>query len=358
MNNASLWFTRLYAQLLALYPRRFQADFAEEMKAVFALRIKEAARAGIGQPLCLTLREMGALPLALWAAYTRERRPLIMQKRLVRWFIHEPGSWQEILLASLPFLALCLVLGTFSFKAMEAGLSPLVGLGLMGLIILALALLGIAGMLVRLPRWSMPYAGVLIAGAVFLALNLLGLQDLFFGGMQGPWWLRMAAFELLYLVVLFAATLLSLRLARKIALTSIFFEQVRKDWSLISFAMYGGAFTLVIGMYEEIANGGLYILLTILPFLFSTWVYLRQPSLRRRLTALSLGITVAMGIALVAHLLRMDLFSPAVFQVGGMVVTRSILSIFLSWLLGLGMLFVPMLLPRISFDKQAQVQTA
>ena len=52
----------------------------------------------------LGLEELRDLPLALAAAYLRERNRHKMKRNLEHWFAHEPGSGQEVLLAVLPFL--------------------------------------------------------------------------------------------------------------------------------------------------------------------------------------------------------------------------------------------------------------
>ena len=358
MNDTAFRLNRFYARLLRLYPRGYREDFADEMQEVFRLSVKDAAGRGHGQLLQLTLRELGALPLALLASYIRERRKVTMQKQLNRWFVHEAGSWQEVLLASLPFLMLCLFLGLFSFRQVEASLPSLVGLILLGVITLTLALLGIAGMLVKLPRWALPYAGVLVSGIAFLALMLPGFPDWFFGRWSAPWLLRMVTFEAVYLVVLLVALTLIVWLARKNSLTASFVEQVQKDWSLVSFAMYGGALILVMGMYEDVINAGPYLLLTTIPFFLGAWLYLRQQTIFGKMITLSLSVAVAMGIALVANGYLLGWTTAPVSEIGGLIVSRSILSVVLSWLLSEAMLFVPALLHWIPFSRRTQAPAA
>jgi len=358
MNSPAQWLIRMYAKSLVLYPRSIRVDFTDEMQAVFNLRVDDATGRGLWGLVQLVTRELINLPLVLLALYARERRLSVMQKHLNRWFVHKPGSWQEVLLACLPFLVLFLFPGIFSFNGVEDSIPAALGLGLLVLMVLILALLGISGLLVKLPRWAMPYAGVLMSGMVFLILILLGVSSLFFGQLSGAWWLRMVLFEIISLAALTATMILVVWLAQRFPLTRSFFKQVQEDWSLFSFAMYGGAMVLVLGMYEDISGAGLYILITAIPLLLGAWGYLRLRAVHWRILAMSLAVTVAMGVTLIANIQLMDWASPVEFVIGGLGITRSVLSILLTWVLCVAMLFIPMLLPQIPFSKPAQEQMA
>lgn len=55
----------IYAALLRLYPYRFQTEFRDEMQAVFAATISDAARAGVMSAIVACLRELRDLPMNL-----------------------------------------------------------------------------------------------------------------------------------------------------------------------------------------------------------------------------------------------------------------------------------------------------
>ncbi len=351
MNLSADWIIRAYARSLVLYPRRYRGDFGDEMQAVFNLRVKDMAGQGLGSLLLLALRELIDLPLTLLTLYARERRMSVMQKQLNRWFIHEPGSWQEVLLACLPFLVLFLFPGIFSFPGVEDSVPAALGLGLLGLLVLMLSVLGIAGLLVRLPRWALPYAGVLIIVLVFIVLSALKVPPFVYAQSFAPWWLRLLVLDIICLSVLAGTMILLVWLAGKIPLAAGFYEQVRKDWSLFSFAMYGGAMILVLGMYEDVPKAGLYILATAVPVLLGAWAYLRLQAVHWRMIAMFAALTVAMGITLAANIQLVDWVSPVEFSIGGLDFTRSILSVIMIWPLSVGMLFLPMLLPLIPFSR-------
>jgi hypothetical protein len=357
MKRFADWLFRLYSRSLALYPRNFRAEFAEEARDVFNLGLTEAAGEGFWGLVCFALRELYDLPLVLLALYARERKKTIMQKKLDQWFIHEKGSWAEVLLACLPFLALFLFPGVFSFSRVERNIPDPLGLALLGAMVLLLALLGIVGLLVRLPRWAMPYAGVLICLTVFLVLMLVGVYDIFFTGqISAPWWLRMISFETIFLFALVVALILVIWLARRVTLTSPFFEQVQSDWSQLSFAMYGAAMVFILGMYEDIPGAGLYILITVIPLLLGVWMFLHYEDMQRRMVALTVAITLAVGIALAANLQPLDWVSPVMFKIGDLEITRSVFSLILTWFMCEAMLFIPMLMQYIPFTRQTQKQ--
>jgi hypothetical protein len=70
--------TRLYALLQRLYPRRFRAEFADEMLAVFAAAVMEAAAHGSAAVALVCWRELRDWPIALsrehWADLKQEER--------------------------------------------------------------------------------------------------------------------------------------------------------------------------------------------------------------------------------------------------------------------------------------------
>jgi len=358
MTRAAAWLVRIYAKTLEIYPQDYRCDFTDEMQDVFNLRVEDASREGLWGLLQLALGELADLPWTLLALYARERRMSAMPKRLNRWFVHEPGSLPELILASVPFLVLFMFPGVFSFKAIENSVPQILGLSLLGFLALLLAALGMVGLLVSLPRWAMPYAGVLISLFPLLMLMASGAVSFFFGGLEAPWWLRMVAFELLYLFALGITMILVMWLSQKVSLTTDFPDQVKRDRSLISFAMYGGITVFVLGMYEDITGAGLYILLTTIPVLIGTWIYLHQQSSVWRVITLAAATTIAMGIAFFANVQLVDWVSPVAFEIGSLSITRSLLSIILTWLLCEAMLCLPIFLPRDLGTKPAQAQMA
>ncbi len=63
MSGYTRWIVRLYAGLLRLYPGAFRAEFGEEMLAVFADAVREAAACGGMSLAGVCLRELSDWPV-------------------------------------------------------------------------------------------------------------------------------------------------------------------------------------------------------------------------------------------------------------------------------------------------------
>ena len=173
---------RLYAALLRLYPRTFRVEFDEEMAAVFAEAMNEAA--GRGQLASYLLRELRDVPQSLAAAYWggwrkrwQEVVRLIGQVVTVDDLPPAPpdgrASWREagLELSLFVFAGLSLILVTYLPMAWPgAGWER--NLALLGKVIVPLTcpvfLIGLAR---GLPRWAYPYGGLLVSyGALTFAV--------------------------------------------------------------------------------------------------------------------------------------------------------------------------------------------
>jgi hypothetical protein len=122
MNFLLLFFTRMYARLLRLYPARFRHKFSHEMQIVFEELTHETAKKGLVPLLVVCLRELGHLPGSLFVEAWHERfNPELVLRtvqegymgtiRNMRWV--DVGSWQATLASLLPLwlLSLSMVIG-------------------------------------------------------------------------------------------------------------------------------------------------------------------------------------------------------------------------------------------------------
>lgn len=80
MSDLTNLFVRIYARLLRLYPPAFHAQYADEMRAVFALHLGDAARTGFVSLVVIVLHELLGLPLNIIREHLRKDR------ELMRWF--------------------------------------------------------------------------------------------------------------------------------------------------------------------------------------------------------------------------------------------------------------------------------
>jgi hypothetical protein len=162
------------------------------------------------------------------------------------------------------------------------------------------------GLIKRLPRWSLSYIGLIISAVVFLYLfhweaqrigtflaarfvvqptNDYGrlLLILFWEGIV---WLSL-------LVVIGSAILLLTRFTHFQPLR----QNVREDWTLVSYLVYNGSMLAVFLVFEEYRNAEPYLLTAQICLAAGAWGYLRS---RRPLTGLwsmLIGGTLAMGAA-------------------------------------------------------------
>jgi hypothetical protein len=176
----------LYAHFLRLYPPAFHAEFAAEMRAVFAALLDDAVASGAPALLRLLAQELIAAPRNLFAAHWREA--FNPQPASISIWPHIPfrdpaydgrHSWLQAALETAPFVlqgAILLVLTYASPWALPPGwyrqpeqLAPFAA-------ILPLLLLTV-GVLRGLPRWAYPPAGLLLGYCLFVASrqNLLAV---------------------------------------------------------------------------------------------------------------------------------------------------------------------------------------
>ena len=85
----------IYARLLRLYPPGFRAEFGDEMRAVFASALADAAASGLWATICLSLREMVTLPRNIIQAARREGRHRTCAYRVyrTRWIARYNAIW-------------------------------------------------------------------------------------------------------------------------------------------------------------------------------------------------------------------------------------------------------------------------
>jgi hypothetical protein len=213
-------FMRLFAASLRLYPKAVRREYAAEMQAVFDLRVQDAARRGCLHLLVLAIREVRDLPLAAAAAHWG-----VSGRPIHRYFpaASDPVPWSAALLSLLPlFLAGPGRISVFyksGFGGPHEAWYFFPYLALCALAALAGLLLGLAK---KFPRWSYPYVLTL----VFTLTDLYSMSSYHYG------WATIGQNIFIPLLGLALLTLClpSLR---------VFYTNIRKDWTLLSYSFYG-----------------------------------------------------------------------------------------------------------------------
>lgn len=347
MNTTGEKLLAFYRQAIRLYPQPFQETYAEELTAVFALQLQAQEAAGTLPLIKTALCELRDLPPSILAAFLRERRRHKMKLSLNHWFSNNTGSERELLLAALPFLLIGFIPGLLSSIPAIQNLPQMVGGIILGTLFLVLAALGVIGLLVELPRWSLTYAGIsltLLALSTIISPNLWGGLPL---PANWPVWSLNALLFGAFLIALALSTGIVLWAARHIQIMKPFANNIRNDRSLLSFMMFAGAYVLVVAHYEDLPESGFYLIGSSLMMVAGAWVYLRAEKLSAKLWALVVANLLGNAITLAANL---TLFPSPVWKIefAGLQFPATVMFVLLTWLTSLTMILAPLVLIRQS----------
>jgi hypothetical protein len=225
----------------------------------------------------------------------------------------EPGSWREWLAAMTLFLLLAL---TSLLSYLQITLPPWLSWGLLGVLLLMFVL----GLIKGLPRWSLPYTGVIgvpLSWALTMRGTIMGINTR--GGVVGsllswtdrhffallrpsasdPWIVRAVFGGAELWLVLLGMAAFTVLVAAACRPLRPFYVRLRDDWTLLSFGLYGAALMAVLMALEDYPHPHkqLYIFLASLILAAGAWVYLRSAHLWQRSLALFAAITLSMAVA-------------------------------------------------------------
>ncbi len=256
MNDRIAWrafllraFGVMYGRLIRLYPRRFQQTFGAEMEEVFAQVTDDAFDAGLFAGFWVALRELlhspGPILRANFAGLGQTPSPLDLALQpaagAAAWPDPPDGrqSWRQAIFETLLFLltGAALVAATYlpTVRPANGWQHDLDFLGIAVLILpLPAFLLGLA---LGLPRWAYPPAG-LVLGYSFLAAQTYHLL----------WWWGSVALALL--AAAFATAQIAARWPLPARVRRLV-DNLRKDWTRLSFAVYGLAPVLLLVAYDD-----------------------------------------------------------------------------------------------------------
>jgi hypothetical protein len=179
------------------------------------------------------------------------------------------------------------------------------------LLIWGLVLIVVGYALLRgLPRWSLPYLGFLL----FLAFLLSPLSR--FTGMIYPYFLERfgprilwtipqrlvysGVIEVINVLALFLGALLLVNLLRLLPYTRRVWMYIRRDWTSLSFLLYGMLVFVVVVLFEEYRGDTVWQFIAWAFLALGALLYLSLGSLRGRILALLLGSTGAFWMTALA----------------------------------------------------------
>lgn len=304
----TLFIIRLYAALLRLYPPHFRAGFEAEMQAVFAAEMAEAAQGGIAAAARVCWRELRDAPGAIIREHWGERN-----RSMETQFTERASRWE--MLAGMVVFLFAATAGIIEGRPWGDATTLLatVGIGLLGGVVVLLIL----GMVKGLPAWSLPVAGLFLALLAYYSIVPQGPSP--FAAWLPPalsrffsWWyahrpahpileagkIWLGLMALLSLIVLATAVLPPLR---------SFYRRVRRDWTLLSFMVYGAALFGLYFTFDEYRHEEFYLIASVLLLTAGAWVYLRSGGLGRRALTLCTALTLAMATATIGKWLIVPL---------------------------------------------------
>jgi hypothetical protein len=210
-----------------------------------------------------------------------------IKDRVLSWIA--PGSWREVLVSVLPFVLLgaLYIVPRDLARALRELWEPapaLVGFG-------PSLLLLVLGVVAGLPRWALPNWGfVLFIPSVLLSIGLLDI-------------LRPPAIRVVWAIpdggvslILALAALHAIAFATAVRPLRPLYARIRKDWSQVSFGLYGAAPMMVGFSFDMYRGAGLYVILGFLALAMGAWAYLRAGRPWQRLLALAGGVAVAASV--------------------------------------------------------------
>ena len=293
------FFRRVYGLLLNLYPKDFLDEFREELQTVFDLSLREAAREGVLKVVVFIIRELIGLPKAALYEHLRQRRRDGMIQRFGARFDFAPGSTRESLAALTPLLLLMVLLGILStlYSAFDNLPRWLLKASVYFFIALFFILL-VVGLVRRIPRWTMPYMGLLLA--FFSLYKFSELMYAYYG--RYSWHVNIWLWdELITQIYLWSGITLAVFLL--VIACAIFpaFQKFRRDWTVLSFLVYGAAPIAILLTFDEYRKAepsqmSIFFLLAV-----GMWYYLHTSGKWKRFLILFSSLTISLWIGAVSR---------------------------------------------------------
>ena len=299
MSHLAQALTRFYGLLVRLYPRRFRAGFEDEMRAVFAAMLDQAAQQGIVALASLGLRELSDAPLAIlrvyrssWQNWTRAtKHSPVSIPSLPRPSPDGRSSWIQVGLEVSLFLSVGAVLVLLAYLPLARTPGPPRGPtdGSAIWILLAIPLF-MAGLARGLPRWAYPSGGMVL-GYSFLAA--IRFRQLF----------ALSASVLAFAALTAAAVVVHLRVRPLPAWLRRLEQSIVVDWTRLSFCVYGAMPLAIAAAFDNayLDNRTPYLAVAALSMVAGALAYARSRRTVTQMTALLGATSLCFVCALLDH---------------------------------------------------------
>lgn len=290
--------TWLFKVFLILYPPDFRCRFGDEMIDVFGQVAANASNNRFAGRLKACLCELSTSVCEAFRQrrdYHQHLRPKSIPQRC-RW--EGPPSTKEIALALAAFLA--------PASAILAHFYPPSILALSGPLVIAfVCAVFFAGIIKGLPRWSLPYLGLVLSGISFMYLfnqaadlSTPYLLDNIQSGVPGEvdhillqaFWAGFLWLGFFVLVFLILGILLIWHRFQML------FLRLRQDWTQVSFILYNGSYLALLLFFGHSSLKEAVVIASLFSLAIGSFFYLHCPQGWQRMLALLAGISLAMFI--------------------------------------------------------------
>jgi len=278
--------TRLYSNLLRLFPKDYRQEYAEELAFAFQKAVEDAGSGSDPRRVWgVVWRELRDFPLALLQMHLRERSR--MMKTIPGAYLPgEPIVRWRLAAALLPFVVF--IIYTLLDNPLMTGTAQNIAGALVLAMVVGILGLAIYGGLHGLPTWSLPAWSI-----PFFAAAMLSIQSAY--GLFG--WPSAQSERILVMMArsLFSYTGMIVLGLALLLLVRPFYRRVQQDWTLLAFLFFCGfaLFTIFFDPYVglEIYETGAFVLMGL-----GALAFLLAPSKWQRFTVLCAALALAIGL--------------------------------------------------------------
>jgi len=163
----------------------------------------------------------------------------------------------------------------------------------------------------RLPRWSLPYLGVLmVIGLLFAQFDRAWtwtypyfIQSF---GSRSTWSLGIRIIygtggALSMMLIILVSAIVLVRILSLVPITRKLWHRIRSDWTQLSFLIYGSLVFFVSIAFEEFQYDELSKIIAWISLALGAWLYLRSNEIKQRILALIGGSTGAMWTIAISY---------------------------------------------------------
>jgi hypothetical protein len=211
--------------------------------------------------------------------------------------LEEPVSGWKLGAVFTPFLIAVVLVMINETAALRQALGTQVQVLDIGLLVMLL-IAAVSGFVLGLPRWAVPSVGFLVGTAgILIFQSWINLLPPFphYSSVLGKVLLVAIDRFIFFGHTLLLGALLVLAAARLPPLQP-FYIGLRRDWSWLSFLLYGSVLPVLLVVFDEYQGAAPYQTAGLLILAAGAWVYLRRSQPGTRLHALLVAVALTMGL--------------------------------------------------------------